>query len=161
SLAWAGGSPQGGKFPPVFNTQNPKDVPPTPQESLRKITVPPGFHVSLFAGEPDVRQPISMSFDDRGRLWVAECYTYAGDGRNASAGAWDGKLRDRVLIFEDTDNDGRFDKRTVFWDEGRNLTAVTVGFGGVWVLCAPQLLFIPDRDADGKPDGPPAVVLDG
>jgi putative membrane-bound dehydrogenase-like protein len=162
SLAWAGsGPPRDKKFPPPLNTQNPKDIPPTPQESLRKITVPPGFRVTLFAGEPDVRQPISLAFDDRGRLWVAECYTYSGAGANGYRGAWDGKLRDRVLLFEDIDNDGRFDRRTVFWDEGRNLSAVTVGFGGVWVLCAPQLLFIPDRDRDGKPDGPPEVVLDG
>jgi putative membrane-bound dehydrogenase-like protein len=162
SLAWAGaGSPQTGKFPPVVNTQNPKDVPPTPQQSLRKITVPPGFRVTLFAGEPDVRQPIAMAFDDRGRLYVAECYTYSGDGANGYAKAWDDKHRDRVLIFEDTDNDGRFDNRSVFWDQGRNLSGVTVGFGGVWVLCAPQLLFIPDRDGDGKPDGPPEVILDG
>ncbi len=161
SLAWAGASPQTGKFPPVVNTQNPKDAPPTPQQALRKITVPPGFRVTLFAGEPDVRQPIAMAHDDRGRLWVAECYTYSGDGRNGYANAWDAKPRDRVLIFEDADNDGRFDKRSVFWDEGRNLSGLTVGFGGVWVLCAPHLLFIPDRDGDGKPDGPPEVILDG
>src|ERR1700692_758898 len=72
------GDPGGDKFPPVKNTQNPKDIPPTPEESLKKITVPPGFRVTLFAGEPDVRQPIALALDDRGRLWVAECYTYAG-----------------------------------------------------------------------------------
>src|SRR6516225_2396991 len=95
-LAWAGaGSPQSGKFPPVVNTQNPKDVPPTPQQSLRKITVPPGFRVTLFAGEPDVCQPISMDFDDRGRLWVAECFSYPDWSK-------DGKGQDRILIFEDT-----------------------------------------------------------
>ncbi len=158
-FAWAGsGSPQDGKFPPIVNTQNPKDVPPTPQQSLAKITVPRGFHVTLFAGEPDVRQPIAMAFDDRGRLWVAECYTYGGSGSGNYAQTWDAQHRDRVLIFEDTDNDGRFDKRTVFWDRGRNLSGVTVGFGGAWVLCAPQLLFIPDN---GGKAGAPQVVLDG
>ncbi len=156
ALAWTGiASSQDGKFPPIVNTQNPKDVPPTPQEALRKITVPPGFHVTLFAGEPDVQQPIGMAVDDRGRLWVAECYTYAGGGH---ASDWDAKHRDRVLIFEDTDHDGRFDKRTVFWDKGQNLSSVAVGFGGVWVLCAPKLLFIPNHD--GKA-GEPQVVLDG
>src|SRR5262249_18537046 len=108
-LAWAGsGSPQDGKFPPVVNTQNPKDVPPTPQQALAKITVPRGFHVPRFAGEPDARQPIAMAFDDRGRLWVAECYTYGGNSAGNYAQAWDVKHRDRVLIFEDADNDGRF-----------------------------------------------------
>jgi putative membrane-bound dehydrogenase-like protein len=154
--ALAGGPPQKHKFPPVKNTQNPKDIPPTPAESLRKITVPPGFRVTLFAGEPDVQQPIALALDDRGRLWVAECYTYSG----ASNYLWDTYHRDRLVIFEDTDHDGRFDKRTVFWDEGQNLSSVAIGFGGVWVLCAPNLLFIPTRDGN-TPSGPPQVVLDG
>jgi putative membrane-bound dehydrogenase-like protein len=149
-----GGNRQGDQFPPVKNTQNPKDIPPTPQESLKKITVPPGFRVTLFAGEPDVQQPIAMTLDDRGRLWVAECYTYAGKN------TWDGQYRDRIVVLEDTDHDGRFDKRTVFWDKGRNLSGVAVGFGGVWVLSAPELLFIPTRDGL-TPAGPPQVVLDG
>jgi putative membrane-bound dehydrogenase-like protein len=153
TLTSAGG-PQGDKFPPVKNSQNPKDAPPTPEESLKKITMPPGFRVTLFAGEPDVRQPIALSLDDRGRLWVAECYTYAGGP------VWDDHHRDRVVILEDTDHDGHFDKRTVFWDEGRNLSGVAVGFGGAWVLCAPNLLFIPTRDGN-TPSGPPQVVLDG
>jgi putative membrane-bound dehydrogenase-like protein len=148
------GPPPSDPFPPIVNTQNPKDVPPTPQAELRLIKAPPGFQVSLVAGEPDVRQPISMCFDDRGRLWVAECYTYAGT-------AWDEKHRDRILIFEDAKGNGRFDKRTVFWDKGRNLTSITIGFGGVWALCAPNLLFIPDKNGDGVPDGQPQVVLDG
>jgi putative membrane-bound dehydrogenase-like protein len=152
----AGTAPQGDKFPPIVNTQNPKDVPPTPLEELRLIKAPPGFHVTLFAGDPDVRQPIAQALDDRGRLWVAESYTYAGGSQG-----WDPKHRDRVLIFEDTDNDGRFDKRTIFWNRGRNLSSVAVGFGGVWVLCAPNLLFIPDRNGDDVPDGEPQVVLDG
>jgi putative membrane-bound dehydrogenase-like protein len=152
----AAGASSADPFPPITNTQNPKDVPPTPPEALKKITVPPGFRVSLFAGEPDVQQPISMAIDDRGRLWVAECYTYDG----SIPGIWDEKFRDRILIFEDTDNDGRFDRRTVFWDQGRNVSSVTLGFGGVWVLAAPNLLFISTNGKD-SPAGPPQVVLDG
>ena len=68
---------------------------------------------------------------------------------------------DRILIFEDTDGDGQFDKRTVF-TEGLNLVSgLEVGFGGVWVGAAPYLLFIPDDDGDDRPDGPPQVLLDG
>ena len=52
----------------IKNTQNVKDVPLTPQEALKRITMPEGFEVTLFAGEPHVRQPIAMEFDDRGRL---------------------------------------------------------------------------------------------
>ncbi|HEV3137640.1 MAG TPA: PVC-type heme-binding CxxCH protein, partial [Pirellulales bacterium] len=138
-------------FPKITNTRDPKLAPPTPADTVQLIKVPPGFRVTLFAGEPDVQQPISMCMDNRGRLWVAECYTYAGNG-------FDPKFRDRVLIFEDTDNDGRFDKRTVFWDKGQNLSSVAVGFGGAWVLCAPNLLFIPDKDGVA---GQPTIVLDG
>src|SRR5262245_20834372 len=117
-------APPATPFPPVLNTQNPKDVPPTPQEALRKITVPAGFHVTLFAGEPDVQQPIAMALDDRGRLWVVENYTYSGRSYDKT---WDGRFRDRILVFEDTDNDGRFDRRTVFWDQGQHLTSVALG----------------------------------
>ena len=68
---------------------------------------------------------------------------------------------DRILIFEDTDGDGKFDKRTVFM-EGLNLVSgLEVGFGGVWVGAAPYLLFIPIDDGDDKPDGPPKILLDG
>ena len=69
--------------------------------------------------------------------------------------------KDRILIFEDADGDGRFDRRTVFYDKGTNLTGIELGFGGVWVCATPNLIFIPDRDGDDRPDGPPSVVLDG
>lgn len=145
-------------FPPIRNTQNPKDTPPPPAEAVAKITVPAGFRVTLFAGEPEVQQPIAMSIDDRGRLWVAECYTYSGA---SGAKCWVPDHRDRLVIFEDADLDGKHDKRKVFTDCLQNLSSVAHGFGGLWVLCAPHLLFIPDRNGDDVPDGPPEVVLDG
>ena len=113
-----------------------------------------GFRVTLFAGEPDVVQPIAMTFDDRGRMWVVECLSYP---------KWraDGKGNDRVTIFEDTDGDGTHDKRTVFLDNGSNLSGIELGFGGVWLCSLPNLIFVPDRDGDDKPDGPPEVLLDG
>ena len=118
------------------------------------MKLPDGFSAKVFAAEPDVKQPIAMALDDRGRLWVAEAYTYP---RRAP----EGQGRDRILIFEDTDGDGKFDKRTVF-AEGLNLVSgLEVGFGGVWVGAAPYLLFIPDRNGDDMPDGPPEVLLDG
>ncbi|HTI49826.1 MAG TPA: PVC-type heme-binding CxxCH protein, partial [Planctomycetaceae bacterium] len=143
-------------FPATPNTQDSKDVLSTPAEALASFKVPEGFHVSLFAAEPDVQQPISLTTDERGRLWVAENYTYA-EGKIR----FEKDLRDRIVILEDVDGDGKFDKRTVFWDEAQKLTSVEVGYGGVWALCAPQLLFIPDRNRDDVPDGPPVVVLDG
>src|SRR5262249_58701513 len=96
----------------------------SPQKAAEAMTVPEGFSVSLFAGEPDVMQPIAMCLDDRGRLWVAEAYSYPVRRNDKDA-------KDRILIFEDTDGDGKFDKRTVFM-EGLNLVSgLEVGFGGV------------------------------
>ncbi|MBC8243988.1 MAG: hypothetical protein H8E20_06315 [Verrucomicrobia bacterium] len=127
-----------------------------PADALNGISLPDGFSVQLSAAEPDVRQPIAMAWDSRGRLWVAECYTYAESRVN-----YDLRLKDRILIFEDTDNDGVFDRRKVFWDQASQLSSIAVGFGGVWAACAPNILFIPDRNGDDVPDGKPEVVLDG
>jgi putative membrane-bound dehydrogenase-like protein len=126
-----------------------------PEEVLRTIRVPEGFKVSIFAAEPDVRQPISMTFDARGRLWVVENFTYAESPKN-----WDLSLSDRILIFEDPQHTGHFTKRTVFYDKLKQATSVEVGFGGVWVLAAPKLLFIPSKDGT-TPSGEPIVMLDG
>src|SRR5262245_38996988 len=111
---------------------------PLPAASAAKaMSLPPGFQATLFAGEPDVVQPIAFTFDDRGRLWVVECLSYP---------KWtnDGTGHDRVVIFEDTNGDGRFDKKTVFFDKGVNLSGIEVGFGGVWLCSTPNLVFSPD-----------------
>jgi putative membrane-bound dehydrogenase-like protein len=123
-------------------------------EAVERMEFPSGFEVTLFAGEPDIVQPIAMTLDDRGRLWVVECLAYP-DWTHEKEG------NDRVIIMEDTTGDGRFDERTIFYDKGRNLSGIAVGFGGVWLCSAPELIFIPDRDGDGRPDGPPEVMLDG
>ena len=123
-------------------------------EAARAMKLPDGFHVTVGAAEPDVRQPIAMALDHRGRVWIAEAYEYPVRAEGERG-------RDRILIFEDTDGDGTLDRRTVFY-EGLNLVSgLEVGFGGVWVGAAPYLLFIPDRDGDDVPDGDPEVVLDG
>jgi putative membrane-bound dehydrogenase-like protein len=144
-------------FPTSAGAQEPDDYPfagLSPEEAAKAMVVPEGFSVSLVAGEPDVMQPIAQAFDDRGRLWIAEAYTYP-------IRAPEGQGKDRVLIFEDTDGDGRFETRKVFI-EGLNLVSgLEVGFGGVWIGAAPYLLFIPDRDGDDKPDGPAEKLLDG
>ncbi|MBG28809.1 MAG: hypothetical protein CMI31_02245 [Opitutae bacterium] len=143
-------------FPEPPDTQETDLKLPSPEESAAGFTLPEGFKVNVFAAEPDVRQPIAMTFDDRGRLWIAECYTYANRQL-----IYDTKLRDRILIFEDTDGDGKFDKRKVFHDGLQRLTSIALGFGGVWATCAPNFVFIPDKNKDDKPDGEPEILLDG
>lgn len=144
-------------FPIPPNTEKEKSAPMPPDEVVRTAKLPAGFQLSVFAAEPDVRNPIAMTFDERGRLWVAESYSWAGNGD----GGFRPEIRDRILIFEDTDNDGKHDKRTVFADDVHRLTSVEVGYGGVWAICLPNLLFIPDANRDDRPDGPPVVKLDG
>ncbi|HEX7375465.1 MAG TPA: PVC-type heme-binding CxxCH protein, partial [Pirellulales bacterium] len=127
-----------------------------PAAAAAAFRLPKGFAVNVFAAEPDVQNPIAVTWDTRGRLWVAENYTYA-----ERPVKFDLNLRDRVLIFSDDDGDGRFDQRRVFLDDARRLTSVEVGLGGVWLMCPPQLLFVPDRDGDDRPDGPAQAVLEG
>src|SRR2546425_12943773 len=132
-----------------------QDRPLPPRDAAKAMTLPPGFKATLFAGEPDVVQPIAFCIDDRGRLWVVEGMSYPKKRP-------EGEGIDRILVFEDTDGDGKFNKRTVFM-EGLNLVSgIEVGFGGVWVGAAPYLMFIPVQNGDEpKPAGPPKILLDG
>ncbi|RME29180.1 MAG: hypothetical protein D6800_02960, partial [Candidatus Zixiibacteriota bacterium] len=146
-----------GGFPEVHNSPSEDNLSPMPaEEAARRMRLPEGFRVTVFAAEPDVRNPIAMAWDTRGRLWIAENYTYSDAKQH-----FDLSLRDRVLIFEDRDHDGRADHRRVFLDNLQMLTSVEVGHGGVWLMCPPRLLFVPDADGDGVPDGQPQVMLDG
>ncbi len=126
----------------------------SPREAADAMTVPQGFKATLFAGEPDVVQPIAFAIDDRGRLWVAEAYSYPVRVPESQA-------KDRILIFEDRNNDGKFDSKKVFADKLNLVSGLELGFGGVYVGAAPNLMFIPDKNGDDIPDGPPEIILDG
>ena len=136
------------------NTQAAGEAPLAPAEALERLRVPPGFQVTLAAAEPAVQQPIAIAFDDRGRLWVAESYSYDGS-------TFTDERHDRILVFEDTTGDGVLDDRHLFCDDLTHLTGLTIGFGGVWVTAPPHLLFVPDRNQDDIPDGEAVVHLDG
>jgi putative membrane-bound dehydrogenase-like protein len=124
------------------------------QQVVAGMLLTDGFHAEVIAAEPDVHQPIAFAIDERGRLWIAEAFSYPTKQP-------DGEGKDRILILDDRDGDGAFETKTTF-AEGLNLiSGIEVGFGGVWVGAAPELLFIPDRDRDDQPDGPPQVLLDG
>ncbi|MBI3874803.1 MAG: c-type cytochrome, partial [Verrucomicrobia bacterium] len=144
-------------FPVPYNSGPDTNVAPMPAaEAAAKFKAPPGFKVSVFAAEPDVQNPIAMAWDARGRLWVVENYTYAERAKK-----FDLHLRDRVLIFEDKKGDGHFSSRKVFTDDIQMATSIEVGHGGVWLMCPPQVLFIPLNKSGDAPAGAPEVVLDG
>jgi putative membrane-bound dehydrogenase-like protein len=131
-----------------------QDRPPgpalSPAEAIARMKVPEGFHVELVAAEPDLVNPVAMTFDERGRIWVTESLEYP---RHSA-----GPGRDRIKILEDTDGDGKVDKVTVFAD-GLNIpSGIAVGHGGVWVANSPDILFLQDTDGDGKADRREVVV---
>ncbi len=147
----------GQDFPQIYNSEPNRDAEPmSPEQAVATMKLPAGFRATVFAAEPDVQNPIAMAWDAQGRMWVAENYTYAERTQR-----FDLNLRDRVTVLEDQDGDGRMDRRTVFTDQVQMLTSVEVGRGGVWLMCPPQLLFIPDANEDKVPDGPAQVVVDG
>jgi putative membrane-bound dehydrogenase-like protein len=123
----------------------------TPEESVKRLQVPPGWEVKVFAAEPDVINPVAFTVDERGRLWVVECYEYPNRTPPGKA------PRDRVKVLEDSDGDGRADKVTV-WAEGKDLprfdlaTGIEVGHGGVFLGAAPYLFFLRDTKGAGRCD---------
>src|SRR5581483_8639527 len=149
----------------------------TPEDAVRRMTLAPGFEVKLCASEPDIRQPLSLTFDERGRMWVIQYLQYP-----APAGLKPVKVdqflrtvydrlpepppkgprgADRITILEDRDGSGRFRKVKDFVT-GLNLcSGMALGHGGVFVVQPPYLLFYPDRNGDDTPDGDPEVLLTG
>ncbi len=120
----------------------------SPEESKQTFTLPEGYEINLFASEaefPDLRKPVQMTFDARGRLWVTTMASYPMylPGR---------PVDDKILIFEDTDGDGRADKQTVFADKLHVPTGIELGDGGVYVSQQPNLMFLKDTDGDDKAD---------
>lgn len=128
----------------------------SPGEARKQAVPPEGFSIDLIAAEPDLTQPIAMTFDARGRIWVVEGHTYpVRDEGNYNEG------KDRILIFEDSDADGSFETRKVFAENINLASGIEIGFGGVYVGAAPYLLFYPDKDKNDEPDGEPEILLDG
>ncbi len=157
----------------------------SPLESLKRFKVPDGFEVQLIASEPEIRQPVTITFDDRGRMWVVQYIQYPTPAGLKPVKvdqylrtAYDRvppppprgpKGADRVTIVEEwaspsASAGGMRDRHAKVKDfvGGLNLASgLALGHGGVFVLQAPYLLFYPDRKGDDAPDGDPEVLLTG
>jgi putative heme-binding domain-containing protein len=149
----------------------------SPEESAARFTVADGLEMELILSEPVIAQPLQISFDERGRLWLVEYRQYPAPAglemlshdqfwravydRVPAAPPNHVRGLDRISIHEDSDRNGEYDRHTVFVDGLNIATAAARGRGGVWVLNPPYLLFYPDRDNDDVPDGDPEVHLEG
>jgi putative membrane-bound dehydrogenase-like protein len=124
--------------------------PHSPGKALDTFQLPDGFHIELVAAEPDVVDPVAMSFDAQGRLYVVEMRDYP----------YNPEPKGRVKRLEDSDGDGRFETSTIF-AEGLSLpNGVTAWKDGILVTAAPDILYLADTDGDGRADEK-TVVLTG
>lgn len=116
-----------------------------PASELENFELLEGFQANLFAADPMLANPIHMHWDARGRLWVACSWTYPqiSPGQEAN---------DKIIILEDTDNDGRADKSTVFADGLYMPIGIELSNGGVYVAQTPDVLFLKDTDGDDVAD---------
>ncbi|GEO07793.1 PVC-type heme-binding CxxCH protein [Segetibacter aerophilus] len=119
----------------------------SPENSMKLTQVPVDFEVKLFASEPDITNPIAMSWDEKGRLWIVESVDYPNTFLET-----DGAANDRIKICEDTDGDGKADKFTVFADKLNIPTSMVFANGGVIVSMAPYFVFLKDTNGDDKAD---------
>jgi putative heme-binding domain-containing protein len=118
------------------------------EDAIKKMTVAKNMKINLFASEkefPDLLNAVQMSFDTRGRLWVACWPSYPH---------WKPKeeMNDKLLILEDTDGDGKADKATVFADKLHCPTGFEFWNNGVLVAQAPTIMYLKDTDGDDKAD---------
>lgn len=115
----------------------------TPEEALKFFALADDLTIELVAAEPLIASPCAMAFDERGRLFVAENRGYPRTSEPPQGS---------IALLEDTDGDGRMDKRTVFADGLAYPNGVLPWQGGLIVTCAPDVLFLRDTDGDGRAD---------
>lgn len=165
------------RFPGRGAVGDPSSKPLSVEESLKTFTLPDDLVIETVLAEPIVRQPLHISFDERGRMWVVQYLQYpfpeglkvikydehlrAVFDKTPLPPPHGDKGRDKITIHEDTDGDGTYDKHKTFVDGLNIATSCAVGRGGVWVLNPPYLLFYPDKDKDDVPDSDPVVHLEG
>jgi len=139
---------------PLLAQRDLKNIPsPDPELERATFRLPEGFEVNLFAGDPALAKPIQMNFDTDGRLWIAtsEVYPHIEPGKPA---------RDKIIVLEDTDNDGVADRNTVFADGLLIPTGVAPGDGGAYVANSTELIHFKDTDGDLQADSKD-IILSG
>ena len=160
-----------------------KGNPLAPKEAREALQVSNGLSIDTVISEPEVKQPLYVDFDERGRMWVVQYIQYPNPA-GLEVLTWDNHLRkvfdavpppppfdrpehqkfvgkDKITIHEDVDGDGVFETHKTFLDCLNMCTSLAFDKDGVWVMHPPYLLFYPDRDHDDQPDGPPEVHLSG
>jgi len=157
-----------GEIPQATDTPKPNP----PEQSVKLFRIEPGFEIELVAAEPHLADPVAMDFDTRGRIFVCEIHGYNLEGywdivELNKTGVLDTKVRridatreaqqraakdqyGTVKLLEDTDGDGRMDKSWVWADRLAPCYGVVAARDGVIALCPPDVLFLADRDGDGK-----------
>jgi glucose/arabinose dehydrogenase len=138
-----------GEFAPVETNFKGRVHITTPEEERKTFTLPEGYAINLFASEvefSDLEDPVAMTFDAKGRLWVTTMPSYPMylPGK---------KPNDKVLILEDENGDGKADRCKVFADGLHLPIGIELGFGGAFVSQMPNLMFLRDRDGDDRADG--------
>jgi putative membrane-bound dehydrogenase-like protein len=114
-----------------------------PGEALKTLQIQDGFQIELYAAEPDIVDPVAMEIDERGRIYVVESSGYPLDTESGAG---------RVKLLEDTNNDGKPDRTTLFADKLTLPTGVMAWKKGILVTDAPNVLYLEDTDGDGKAD---------
>lgn len=151
--------------------------PLSPAEAVKRFKVAEGLQIKLAVSEPQVSQPLSISFDERGRMWVLQYRQFPNPNglKPIKVDNWlrtkydklpepppkGPKGNDRISIYEDTNGDGRADTVKHFLSNLNLASGMAVGYGGVYVAQPPYLLFYADLNRDDVPDGDPEVLLRG
>ncbi len=118
----------------------------TTSEALKSFETIDGFEMQLVASEPQVKEPIVISYDENGLLYVAEYLKFPWDGEKGGEG------NGRIRLLSDTDGDGHYEKAVVFADEIEWPTGICHWKGGIFVIAAPDLWYFKDEDGDGVAD---------
>ena len=156
-----------------------EEAPPplSPGDAQKQFKAANALEVELVVAEPEIAQPLSISFDDRGRMWVLQYRQFPNPNglKPVKVDNWlrtkydripepppnGPKGHDWISIYEDNNGDGQADSVKHFVSDLNLASGMALGYGGVFVIQSPYLLFYPNRNQDDVPDGDPEVLLIG